>query len=80
MTPITSHYIIIISLDLAFPETRCCRCGPGCGPQDAYLAAVVNEQGRQLEVGISDSEALASVARCVSQKAGRAEMAGGLLW
>ena len=37
-------------------------------PQDAYLAAVVNEQGRQLDVGISDSNALALVARQVSQK------------
>lgn len=36
--------------------------------RDAYLAAVVNEQGRQLDVGISDSNALALVARQVSQK------------
>jgi hypothetical protein len=41
---------------------------PELVPQDAYLAAVVNEQGRQLDVGISDSNALALVARQVSQK------------
>lgn len=36
--------------------------------RDAYLAAVVNEQGRQLQFGISDCDALALVARKVSQK------------
>lgn len=36
--------------------------------RDAYLAAVVNEQGRQKQLGLHDPEALASVARAVSRK------------
>ena len=45
--------------------------------KDAYLAAVVNEQGRQLQFGISDCDALALVARKVSQKARRVADAMG---
>jgi len=37
--------------------------------EDAYLAAVINEQGRQHQMGSPyDAEALASAARRVSQK------------
>ena len=37
--------------------------------EDAYLAAVINEQGRQHQLGSPyDAEALASAARRVSQK------------
>ena len=36
--------------------------------RDTYLAAVINEQGRQRQYGLRDTEALATVAREVSRK------------